>query len=132
MTKNTIVSLVALLLACGGDSGGNGPGDANIKGTWIVTFSSNTSCSLGQIAFTLSESQTGAPVGTHGSYVISCPGSPDQQEDPGSVFTWAVSGDNFSVHVSALQFLNGTLSGGTMQGTFVWGSVAGDFTAARQ
>lgn len=126
--------LVAAMVACGGDSGGNGPSDANVLGTWIVTFSSTTNCNLSQISFILSRSQSGGPVGNHGSYVISCVGAPDDPENAGTVTNWAVNGDQFSMQVTSqpARTLSGTVSGGTMTGTFTWLTMSGTFTASRQ
>ena len=131
-------SLAALMLAgftvgCGGSTDST-PRDADVLGTWIVTFSSTTSCSLGQIAFILTESPTGAPTGSHGSYAISCPGAPNDQEDPGPVLNWQVSEDRFAIQVTNTpkRGLNGTVSGATMTGTFTWPSMSGTFSAAKQ
>jgi len=132
--KRSLVLLLAGLAACGGDSGGNGPSDANVIGTWVVTFSSSTNCNLSQISFILSRSQSGGPLGDHGSYVISCVGAPDDSELPGTVASWAVNGDRFSMQVTSQppRILSGTVSGGTMSGTFTWLSMSGTFTAAKQ
>ena len=73
--------LPAFLLACGGDS--SGPRDADVVGTWLVTFTTTGACQLGQIALILSESPSGAPLGNHGSYVISCVGSLMKSRIPG-------------------------------------------------
>jgi hypothetical protein len=132
--KRALALLLAGLAACGGDSEGNGPSDADVIGTWIVTFSSTTNCDLSQISFILSRSQSGGPLGDHGSYVISCVGVPDVQENPGSVTNWAVNGDRFSMQVSnqPARTLSGTVSGGTMAGTFAWLTMSGTFTATKQ
>ena len=132
--KRVLSFLLAGVVACGGDSGGNGPSDANVLGTWIVTFSSTTNCSLSQISFILDRSQSGGPVGNHGSYAISCVGAPDHAEDPGTVNSWAVNGDRFSMQVTSqpTRTLSGTVSGGTMSGTFTWLTMSGTFIAAKQ
>jgi hypothetical protein len=138
--KIAILSLAGLLIACGGDSGGNGPADANVQGTWVLTFSTNNSCALSQIAVILTESPSGAPTGTHGSYVFDCAGTAnDETGDPGAILGYQVSGNDFS-----LQFTNppeprritGTVEGNTMSGSFLWqpGATAygGTFTGVRQ
>lgn len=126
--------LVLCAISCGG-SESTGPRDANVLGTWILSFSTNNSCALSQIAITLSKSPTGAPTGTHGSYIFDCNDpAVDETVDPGAILGWQVSGNDIS-----LQFTNtpprritGTVDGATMSGSFLWKTYGGRFTAAKQ
>lgn len=136
--RNASLFLITLLLGCGG-SDSSGPGDANVLGTWLFTFTTNNSCSLTQIAVILSESPTGAPIGDHGTYVFDCAGvTSDETGVAGSVAGWQVSGNDFSLQftTSPPRRLSGTVNGSSMSGTFLWQpagvSYGGTFTAVRQ
>jgi hypothetical protein len=132
MVKRTAVLLGMLVIGCGGGTSSTDTHDAVILGTWVVTFSSNSSCSLSQIAFSLTESGTGAPTGSHGSYAIDCPGMSQDQEPQGPISGWNVNGNHFSIQVATNQNLLGTVSGSSLSGTFTWGNITGSFTAVKQ
>jgi hypothetical protein len=130
-----LASILALLtVACGG-SESTGPRDADVLGTWILSFSTNNSCSLSQIAVILTESPTGAPTGTHGSYVFDCADPADDETvDPGAILGWQVSGNDFSLQFSNTppRRITGTVDGSTMSGSFLWKIYGGTFTAVKQ
>ncbi|MEO8201344.1 MAG: hypothetical protein ABI679_12535 [Gemmatimonadota bacterium] len=134
--RRYLLALISLsiLNACGGGTSEPEPVDAAVQGTWIATFSSTTTCSLGQIAFIVTQTANGAPAGSHGVYAISCPGTPDIPVPAGTVVDWAVNGNQFSLQVtkSPLRTINGTVAGGTMSGTFTWFDINGTFTATKQ
>ena len=136
--RRVLFALASLAVACGG-SDSAGPGDANVLGTWIFTFTTNNSCSLTQIAVIITESQSGAHTGTHGTYVFDCAGTAsDESVVSGSITGWQVSGDDFSLQFTSAppRRLTGTVEGNSMTGTFVWqpGGVTygGSFTAVKQ
>lgn len=136
MRQRLTALLAVAAFACGGGDS-NGPGNVDVLGPWIVTFTSgtNVSCQLSQIAFIITQSNTGAETGTHGSYAISCPGQQDVQRLQGTITSWAVSGDRFSIDVAPLQTLSGTVSGATYTGSFTWvdgPSITGTFVAVKQ
>lgn len=138
MKRTMLFTLASLLVACGG-SESTGPDDANVLGTWIFTFTTSNSCSLSQIAVIITESPSGAPTGTHGSYVFDCAGtSNDEVGTSGSISGWQVSGENFSLQFTTTppRRVTGTVDGNTMTGTFLWepGGVpfGGTYTAVRQ
>jgi hypothetical protein len=133
-----LFTLVSVLVACGG-SDSTGSGDANMLGTWIFTFTTTNSCSLTQIAVIITESSSGAPTGTHGTYVFDCAGTlNDETVTSGSISGWQVSGNDFSLQftTSPPRRVTGTVDGNTMSGTFVWApngvTFGGSYTAVRQ
>ncbi len=128
--------VLLLTLACGGSDPG-GPRDANVTGSWILTFSATNTCSLSQISVILSESPSGAPIGTHGAYVLDCPNNPNDPTEPaGPILGWQVSGRNFSLQFSNAppQRLTGVVADGdgSITGSYVWENLSGTFTATRQ
>ena len=138
MRRTLLVTLASMMIACGG-SDSTGPDDANVLGTWIFTFTTSTSCSLSQIAVIITESPSGAPTGTHGSYVFDCAGTAnDEVGTSGSIAGWQVSGDDFSLQftTSPPRRVTGTVDGNSMAGTFFWEPsgvpFGGTFTAVKQ
>ncbi|MEP7324761.1 MAG: hypothetical protein ABI836_02335 [Gemmatimonadota bacterium] len=140
------MAILALLLACGGSGGdgGNGPGNAKVQGTWVVTFTSSVGagCSVGQVSLTLLADNSSPFEGSHGSYVVDCTGQPQISEPSDHIAAYQVSGSNVSVQFTNApdRFFVGTVSGATMTGNFTWKSttvgqtynISGTFTAAKQ
>lgn len=138
-------AILALLVVsgCGGD-GGNGPGDVNVQGTWILTFTSSvgSSCSLGQISLTLLADGASPHEGSYASYVVTCTGQQPNLELGDYIVAYQVSGTDFSVQfsndASNRRTIRANVAGATMSGSFSWQSssgpysFSGTFTAAKQ
>jgi len=134
-------ALVLLLVGCGGD-GGNGPGDANVEGNWIITFTSSGSCTLSQIGLILLADGTTPSEGSYGSYAVTCTGQQPTGVPAGAIAAYQVSGKNVSIQFSNVannqKTMTGTVSGATISGNFSWNasapaySISGSFVAAKQ
>ena len=128
MLRKASLFLSLLITSCSGSSSTE-PQPANVVGTWIASFSSGqgVSCQVGQIA------SNDAPIGSHGSYVVTCPALPQTQNPAGSI-SWALNGDKFSIHLNGLPdyYLLGTVDGAVYAGSFTLGNVSGTFTASKQ
>jgi hypothetical protein len=133
------------LFACGGDSGGTGtPGDVDIEGTWVLSFTTIGPCAPSQISLILLPDGTSPNEGSYGSYAVTCTGQPAIPVVAGTIAGYQVSGSNISIQFSNVgnnqKFLVGTAGSAAMSGTFTWKSnipgssydVAGTFTGAKQ
>ncbi|MGE0353598.1 MAG: hypothetical protein AB7I33_05595 [Gemmatimonadales bacterium] len=133
------ILLLILLTACSGGTD-PGPSRADVSGTWLVTFSPNSSCTLSQMTLTLTQQGT-VIHGTSGTVGISCPNTNPLVEPAQTVVAGSVNGDAASVTLrsgSLGRYINGMVSVNTWTGTFGWGVSAsttvltGTFTAQRQ
>lgn len=138
-------AILALLVVtgCGGD-GGNGPSKADVRGTWVITFTSDvgSACSVSQISLLLLADGASPHEGSYGPSAISCTGQADIAEPTGFIAAYQVSGQNVSIQFTnnPNRFLNGTVNGPTITGNFSWNSttvgqtysIAGTFSAAKQ
>jgi hypothetical protein len=141
MSRASLV-LALLTMACSGSDSGTGPPDAQVTGTWVITFSSTSTCTLSQLSLVLTAGQFGATGGSFGSYGITCPGISPGTEGPGTIESFRVSGNKVSVYVSTTpeRVLGpATVNGAIMTGSFSWKgshpqaySIQGTFTAAKQ
>jgi hypothetical protein len=130
---------LALLLACCGGDGGNGPSAANVEGTWIITFTSNvgSSCSVSQISLILLADGASPHEGSYGSSAITCTGQAQISEPTGFIVAYQVSGKNVSIQFTnnPNRSLSGSVNGATITGTFAWNStysISGTFIAVKQ
>ena len=111
--------------ACGGDKS-TGPSDANIEGSWQITFTnmSGSGVSCNSNAFPLQISQSGSTfTGSYGVGTFTCTG-------PGGSASGNVQGvvANGTVDINAVEFdldtqdahQSGSVSGNSMSGTAQW------------
>ena len=126
MQRLFLCGLLALgLAACGGDKS-TGPSDANIGGSWQITFTnmSGSGVSCNSNAFPLQITQSGATfTGSYGVGSFTCAG-------PGGSISVNVQGvvANGTVDINAIAFdmdtqdfhHTGSVSGNSMSGTARW------------
>jgi hypothetical protein len=136
------LSSLGVLLGCGGDGSGVGPGDTNVTGSWNAVWqsmnSTDLSCSADGGRLELNQS-TGRFTGTYRVQTLTCNGR-SSNPSTGTVVNGTIQGNQVAFDLNDPAFhQSGSLDGDEMSGSATWTlsidgashTVTGTWTAVR-